>query len=320
MHALRLTDAHDPKAIAARAGLLPDASWYTTLLTPAEGDVFVTKPDGEPLLCVVRRAIAGPLLRQAYEAIVPLARHTPQDNRGLAAGIIGEKVPKRAVHGNVGSGLVSKRTRVRFYALLLDGTASKTSYGLRVPSFVAGFVDRSARFPYCRQTVYTHDSPERFVALLPCLQRVSALMATHLPKRHAAQAAHVACIAPDFVIPGTVFITLTINRNWATALHQDAGDLREGFGAMLCWRFGVYTGGYYCMPQFAIAVDLHQGDLLMSDVHEWHCNTAIDGDPARFERITMVCYVRERMVDCGSYSDELERAKRLRGALVLGEG
>jgi hypothetical protein len=309
---LNLTTQADPKAIAALAGQFPDDTWYDTLLTT--GDVFVRKPDGAPLLVVLRRALHGAMYQALYQAVAPLARETePQDNRGLAAGIIGAAARPDQVHTY--TGLIGKRSRTRYRPVLKNGRTSNTSYAIKVPSFVAGYTDRSARFPYCRQTVYTNAHPDRLRATIPCLAHLSHLFATYLPERHAAQAAQCARTSPDFVIPETVFTTLTVNRNWQTALHQDAGDLKAGFGVMLCLRAGHYTGGYYTMPQYRIAVDLQAGDVILSDVHEWHANTPLVGNPARYERITVVCYFREKMVHCGTMAEELTRAKALRGRL-----
>jgi hypothetical protein len=93
-------------------------------------------------------------------------------------------------------------------------------------------------------------------------------------------------------------------------LHTDQGDLAAGFGVMVCLRSGHYSGGLYVMPGFDVAVDLAAGDVLFSDVHEWHGNTALVGDPATYERITLVCYYRARMRECGSAAAELARVKR----------
>jgi hypothetical protein len=311
---IRLTTEDDPQRIAALAGQFPDGTWYDTLLT--EGDAFATKPNGDPLLCVLRQAVTGQAYEAAYQAIVPLARTEGRGNRGLASGIIPPHVHKEqltAGHQNRGFGV---KTRTRYRPIKKDGTISSTSYAIGVNSFLVGFTDRSARFPYCRQTAYTNQHPARLHALLPCLQRCTTLFAQHLPQRHAAQHAAILQASPDFVIPGTVFTTLTVNRNWSTALHQDAGDLKAGFGVMLCFRLGHYTGGYYVMPQFRIAVDLRAGDLLLSDVHEWHSNTALVGNPQRYERITMVCYFREKMGQCGTMAEELARVKVAKGTLT----
>lgn len=304
MQHISLTTQDNAAHIAARAGTFPDDTWYDTLLT--EGDVSVTKPDGSPLLCVLRQAITGRAYTDAYAAIAPLARSTPQDNRGRAAGTLDvAKIETKYRHATMG-----KVTANGYYRVRYDGTLSKSKYANPAQSFVAGFADPSGRFPYCRQTAYTAHHPERLRALLPCLTQISALFATHLPDRYAAQRAMCEATTPDFVIPGTVFTTLTVNRNWQTALHQDAGDLKAGFGVMLCLRAGTYTGGVYVMPQYRIAVDLRAGDVLLSDVHEWHGNTPLVGDASRYERLTMVCYYRAKMIQCGTMAEELAKVKR----------
>ena len=114
---------------------------------------------------------------------------------------------------------------------------------------------------------------------------------------------------PDFVIRGTSFTTLTVNRNWQTALHTDRGDLPEGFGVLTCLRSGEYEGGFLVMPKYRVAVDMTSGCVLCANVHEWHGNSVIRHG-AKWERITCVFYARKKMIFCGSAADELERAKR----------
>lgn len=309
MQQLRLMTSNDPAAIATLAGTFADASHYDTLLTPTDGDVFVTKPDGQPLLVVLRKALTGTMYQATYAAVAPLERSSPQDNRGIASGNLGPSITAEQAKGNISTRQVGVKSDFRYRPIKRDGRVSKTNYAKRVPSFIAGYVDRSPRFPYCRQTVYTNQHPDRLLKLLPCLASLTTLFATFLPQRHATQAAQCALTHPDFVIPQTVFTTLTVNRNWSTAFHTDAGDLPEGFGVMLCLRAGSYEGGYYVMPQYRIAVDLHAGDVILSDVHEYHGNTTIEGDAKRYERITVVCYFRAKMVHCGSMQDELRSVK-----------
>ena len=85
-----------------------------------------------------------------------------------------------------------------------------------------------------------------------------------IPKNHKIQydRAH----ETDYVIGNTAFSTVTINHNWRTALHQDAGDLKEGFGNLVILQEGDYDGGYLGFPQFKVAVDPY-GDFLAMDVH-----------------------------------------------------
>ena len=77
------------------------------------------------------------------------------------------------------------------------------------------------------------------------------------------------------------------------------------------------------MPAYGIGVDLRGGDMLVADVHNWHGNSEIWTTPDQdkrnallpkiykdnasvgtlgsgtdYARISMVCYLRERMIEC----------------------
>ena len=103
---------------------------------------------------------------------------------------------------------------------------------------------------------------------------------------------------PKFVIDDTAFSTVTINYNWRTALHKDAGDLKEGYGNLVVLEEGKYKGGETGFPQYGVCVDVRQGDFLAMDVHEWHCNTKLVGITKDYARVSMVAYLRENMIRC----------------------
>lgn len=311
MDVIRLNAQHD---VSHWAGQLPTDAWVDRVI---EGNTLVLKPDGSSLLAVLRGVIAGPTYRDAYEAVAPLARSNSWSyNRGIAAGQIQEQEDPALFNSVPRGGQIGERTRVRYQPVKRDGTISKTVYAKASPSFLLGMSERSPRFPYCRQTVYSMRQAALFAQAFPVLQRCSQLFAIHAPDRYVAQRDACAATHPCWVIPGTVFTTLTVNRNWQTAFHTDAGDLVSGFGVMLCLRSGAYQGGLYVMPEYRVAVDLQAGDVLLSDVHCIHGNTSILGDPARYERITVVCYYRANMIACGSPAEELLRVKQVRGRLV----
>jgi hypothetical protein len=306
MQTIRLTSFHD---VSRWAGSFPDPSWIERVI---EGDALVLKPTGEPLLVLLRQALPRAFMRDTYGAVLPLARSSPRHNRGIAAGRIQPHEDAALFQGGVPrGGHVGTKSDTRYRPLKKDGTLSRTVYAKDTPSFVMGYADRSARFPYCRQTAYTAQFPDRTQALLPTLAHLSALFRDHLPQRYATQAAVVAATQPAFVLRGSVFTTVTVNRCWQTALHTDKGDLPEGFGVMLCLRAGPYTGGLYVLPAYGVAVDLQHGDVLLSDVHEWHGNTALVGEPGTYERITLVCYYRSKMAHCGTPAEELRHAQQL---------
>ena len=102
----------------------------------------------------------------------------------------------------------------------------------------------------------------------------------------------------EFVIGNTAFSTLTINYNWRTALHQDAGDYKDGFGNLVILEEGKYKGGELGFPRYKVAVDVRNGDFLAMNVHEWHCNTKIVPKTKDYTRLSIVSYLREKMLRC----------------------
>jgi hypothetical protein len=254
-----------------------------------EEDVNVYKPNGDLLLAFRKGAIPNSVCKEAWLALREAAAWT--NNRGVAAGI-------------------AKDTGGRPAYVKLDGTVSRTRYAPDVQSGIVGYFDRYVRFPYCRTTAYTADFPHRFAAAVPFIQEVNSAFQYSVPERYAAQARVAAETHPDWVIPETVFTTVTVNRNWQTAVHKDAGDLKEGFGVLTALRAGQYEGCFLCFPKYRVAVDMRTSDVLMSDVHEWHGNTPLKGRKGRYERISCVFYYRQNMIYCGSSDEELERAKR----------
>ena len=89
-----------------------------------------------------------------------------------------------------------------------------------------------------------------------------------IPSRHKIQ--HKRAHETPFVIDNTAFSTVTINYNWRTALHKDAGDLREGYGNLVVLEEGDYEGGSTGFPQFGICVDVREGDFWL-----WMCMSGI---------------------------------------------
>lgn len=261
-----------------------DAPLYLDGRTSARCD----KPNGDPLLVYIADAFSRAETEAAYAGLAPAARLT--SNRGTAAG---------KVAGKAGGARIKR-----------DGTESATRQAaLNVASGVAGFFDRYPRIPYCRQTAYSAENPRRFRRALPLMQRASDIFREHLPQRYAAQADACRRAHPAWVIPGTVFSTVTVNRNFRTALHLDAGDYAAGFGILAAFRRGQpFSGGALCFPGFGVAVDLQEGGLLLADVHEWHGNLPFRGPRGKWERISLVLYFREKMLECLSPEEEVRRA------------
>lgn len=186
---------------------------------------------------------------------------------------------------------------------------SDTSYANAVNSGIAGWFDRYPRIPYGRATSYTDHNPELFAKSYPYLQTLANKFEELLPQRYAKQKAFTDAMDPEFVVPGTPYTTITVNKTFRTACHRDAGDYTEGFSNITCVsRDGKkhWDGCLFVLPEFGVAVELHPGDLLLVNNHEGiHGNTQIIGDDV--ERISLVAYAREKMVELGSFEYETLR-------------
>jgi hypothetical protein len=294
MKEIRAVEYFDAEVLAGE--LLGEESFDTLI----REDAIVYKPDGSPLLIFKKAALTKETSVLAFKAIRGAAN--PTYNRVIAAGKI--EGPK-AVRANA---LSREAGKTRTAVVKLDGTVSKTNVGKEVKSGIIGYFDRNTRFPYCRQTAWTAKNPDKWVSFLPYVQEVSENFKELHPERYRAQSDYCAKTPDDFVIPGTVFTTITVNKNWQTAVHTDRGDLKEGFGVLTAFSAGKYEGGYLCFPAYKVAVDIRTTDILLADVHEWHGNTPIEPRGA-FERLSCVFYYRNAMHYCGTLEQELEAVK-----------
>lgn len=173
---------------------------------------------------------------------------------------------------------------------------SDTSYANPVYSGIAGYFDRYPRIPYCRTTSYTSHQASKFEGAIPFIEKISENFHKLIPGRWAAQNLEVSKLDPAFRIGNSVYTTVTVNKSYRTAAHRDAGDLPNGFGNLSVVSNGVpYYGANTVFPAFRAAVDVRPGDLILMDVHEIHGNTSISGEG---ERISLVCYMREKMTEC----------------------
>ena len=191
-----------------------------------------------------------------------------------------------------------------------DGSVSNITVGNKVESGNVGFMDSSAMVKYCRKTAFARKYFDKFTAGIPFVQYIDKKYEELCPEHYAKQKAIAVGTNQNYVIGGTAFTTVTVNKNFRTAVHQDAGDYRDGFGNLIVYREGHYDGGFFCLPEFGVAIDMQNNDLLFADVHRWHGNTEITNKSEDWLRISFVLYYREYMYKCSQPSEELERVKQ----------
>jgi hypothetical protein len=239
-------------------------------------DAKVYKPDGALLCIVLKNKIDPSRAQPAWEVIERMNLAT--NNRGTAAG------EGRRVEG--------KQTRA-----------------MTVESGILGYFERTPRFPYCRACAWNLDHPECWEKIIPLVQNVDELFKHHAPDRYEKQAQYIDKCHPDFLIKGTKFTTLTLNRNFRTAYHRDAGNLADGISCMTVQKKGQWSGANIVFPEFRVAAKLGHLDMIIFDPYEIHGNTPLIKMTKDATRVSIVYYFREHMVDCGSAEEELERVK-----------
>lgn len=261
------------------------------------------------------------LVERGWEAFYIAA--AASRNRGAAAGPIQLK-----------SAYWKKRKPIKVQGwsahYMQDGKVSKMRVNNNVFSSVLGYFEQTPFMGLpCRLTSYTQKYFKYFQHGIPFIEAIDAVFKKLVPEKHTLQykAAHS---KPSYQIADTCFSSVTINRNFRTALHMDDGDFKQGYGNLSVIERGKYHGGYTMFPRYKVGFDLRTGDFIAMDVHEWHCNsemyeTAEDkeynkklpkihlddpstgtlGGEKSFTRISFVCYLREKIQGC----DEAETKK-----------
>jgi hypothetical protein len=148
----------------------------------------------------------------------------------------------------------------------------------------------------CRETAFTRDEVEKWKNVQPLLKSIDKQFKKIIPDRHKIQ--YDTAQKTPYNIKGTAFSTVTINYNFRTALHKDKGDFERGFGNLVVLEEGKYGGGYTGFPQYGICVDVREGDFLGMDVHQYHCNTKISPKTKDYTRLSLVAYLRNKMIKC----------------------
>jgi hypothetical protein len=224
------------------------------------------------------------------------------DNRGASAGVINKKkLPSYANESQQFEDKNVSKFRIHGYKSKGTGKFVKSSFGNIAMSNIIGYFDKPDRNigadkKPCRTTVFTAREVDKWNNVVPLLKSIDKQFKHLLPKVHKIQ--YNQAQKTPYVINDTAFSTITINYNWQTALHKDAGDLKEGFGNLVIIEEGEYDGGCTGFPQYGVAVDVRTGDFLAMDVHEWHANTKIIPKSKEYTRLSLVSYLRKNMIKC----------------------
>ena len=142
-----------------------------------------------------------------------------------------------------------------------------------------------------RETRFNMESPEKYKKTIPLLREINKLYKKLAPEYYKKQ--YKKAKETHFRIDNTSFTTVTTNINFRTTVHTDKGDDVEGFGNLVTFENGSYSGAETCFPQYGIGIDVREHDFLLMDVHQPHGNLPIVLNTPDTERMSIVCYLRK---------------------------
>ena len=233
-----------------------------------------------------------------YNILNDVAESNLNINRGASAGLIDRDLKNWSKKDDAYKVKHIYKEKSKYSLGRPNGTG-KSSYSMSNPvnSQMLGYYDKAdlnirkyiKNPPKCRLTSYTNSHFEQFKSVEPYVNKISRILKEQSPSHYEK---HKKFLVNKDKIGNSVFTTLTINKNFQTAIHTDSGDYKEGIGVISC--MGDFEGGDFCLPNYKIQIKLKPTDLLFVNVHRHHTNLPITSG----NRISCVSYIREHINKC----------------------
>ena len=210
--------------LEAMAGSYCDINEKTILIND---DCDVYREDGSPILHFRRNAIPQNLCDDAFSNLrLAGIKGKYNTNRGISGGHFNvEEFLKNHKNVKAEDIKIQKGGYMAYYG--------KTKLANAAASSIVGYFDAPNRMKpqegKCRLTSFTAKYSDQFNASLPFIRYADQLFSKIEPERYQTQLNRAKM--SKGCIEGTCFSTMSVNYNWRSALHQDAGDYRMGFGA-----------------------------------------------------------------------------------------
>lgn len=250
-----------------------------------------TTTKGDLILELVRPVKPLPCKDVSSKLLGDFAKTAPSSNRGIAAGHFDEERARKR-HPNVRFTHINDFKATK---LLKSGEPSKVKVNNLVNSAVVGYTDSGFQTNKCRTTYFTKNYFDRYQQCIPFFESISQHFETHQPEAYKRQMNQFQKPYMRNVQIGTsCFSTVTVNQNFRTGLHTDKGDFKEGLGVLVMSSKCV-TGGELLFPEFNLAIEMQDNDILLFDTHLWHTTAPFNIEHGN--RVSFVCYLRSKLVD-----------------------
>lgn len=110
-----------------------------------------------------------------------------------------------------------------------------------------------------------------------------------------------------FTLYGTPFSTITVNKNFQTAIHKDQGN-HGTYSAMVVVKEGFVEGGYLLFPEYKVGIKMDDLDMVIMNSTALHCNSPISGEGSRY---SFIFYYRQIIHDIVSKIKKIETSKTI---------
>jgi hypothetical protein len=301
------------KVYEAKNGEFYDSSHYSEIITETS---MGFDDNGNVLFCFIKNAIPKED-RQTYKDTIRNNAKKRTKNRGSASGEVNiKRFPNGAFKfcKQNGEEYTDNKKRFSVFYKKEDGTIINRCQSNQVYSGVAGYFDKVNGNLPCRLVGFSRDNVESHKILSKLARTIENNHKTFVPESydyHKSRALECA----GYLFEDSMYSTMTLNYDFRTASHRDKGDLEGGLSTLTIFEDipNNYEGFYTGLPEYKIAFDVRDGDTLIFNAHEVHCNTEYkvlsdklpidDFTDYNFAgRIAVVCYLRERLNLCSEES------------------
>lgn len=294
------------KVFNAEISTFYDEEHYDITITD---DAVGYKENGD-ILFIFKKNVIPEEDRKNYLKIIRSLSKTKSKNRGSAAGYCDvQKFPKDAVSLCNPKGEPLKNEKiVSTYYIKENGEMAKRCQSNMVRCGVAGYFDAVAGYP-CRMVGWSSNNINKHNGLIPLCNTISNHFKSVAPEVWEYQKSKC---HNSYNMGDSCFSTLTLNYDFRTAAHKDKGDLENSLSTLTILEDEEdnYEGFYTGLPEYKIMFDIRDGDTLIFDAHEVHCNTdyKVNSDKLPIDdltgnnfagRVSIVAYLRNRINLCG---------------------
>ena len=249
-------------------------------------DIDVYTPSGSLLFSLRKKLIPKKITNIARKNLLPHTMKTKSNSRGTATGKVNLSTMSNSIVELLDPD--NFKTRVRYD----DGKVSQYKISNTCHSMIAGYYDKPIRNQIknkcIRLTSFSQKNPEDWQNAIAYVKYLDQLYKSVLKKDYDIRKTKS---KNCYTIDNTIFTTLTLNYNFRTACHMDKGNAEYSILTTL----GKWKGCYLGYPQYGVAVNVEEGDFLIMNPYEYHCNTEFKGKNS--DRMSIVTYSRSGIIN-----------------------